>query len=164
MPSVIIGFSKPSNKFKVGSLAIRAWQGGTPYSHVYLAMYNPWADRTVVYQASHGDVNCISYDRFLDYNEVVEEFVLQMQTPALKSLMQYCISSLGAPYGFLGLLKIVLRRTFRKIFRVSGDGAKSYHCSEFVVRAMPNLIKADADFVEPVDLYKALKSKQDSVS
>lgn len=151
MRSVIVGFSAPI-KWKVGAEFIKLWQGGTPYSHVYLRTTAVLIKRDIIYQASHGDVNCISAPAFEEQNRVVAEFEYNIQDYDYVELLRYCVDELGKPYGYLGLLKIGLR----KLFKIRGDGERSFHCSEFAARAIKSLATKDADFIEPVDLYKSL--------
>jgi hypothetical protein len=155
MAKLVVGFSRPS-KFKIGSLAIRAWQGFTAYSHVYIKFNNKWLGVDVVYQASHGNVNCLEYSNFLATNIVVKEFEVEVTNEQVRDSVRSCIFLLQKPYGYWGLLKIVLKKLLG--VKWEGDRNQSFHCSEFAAIICPNLaLDMDPDFIEPVDLYKALE-------
>jgi len=155
MSKIVVGFSRP-RKFKIGSLFIRAWQGFTQYSHVYLKFENRWLGVDVVYQASHGNVNCIEYNNFINDNIIVKEFVLDASDDKIRQAVRSCIFLLQKPYGYFGLLKLVLKKAFN--FSAKGDGTRSLHCSELACIICPDLmVDKDPDFVEPIDLYKYLE-------
>lgn len=158
--SVIIGFSKPK-KWKIGAECIKLWSN-CAFSHVYIVEHRRYVGRTLVYQASHGNVNCISKENFLKENDVVSEFEIIISTCAYAKTIQYCIDSLGADYGQIGLIKIVLS----KKFKMHGDGSRTFHCSEFAIRAVPELkqylqSEIEPDFIEPVHLFAALNKMSD---
>jgi hypothetical protein len=156
MRTVIVGFSKPI-KFKIGAEIIKLFQSGTKFSHVYLRFFSPIAQRHIVYQASHGDVNCLALGTFLQENEIVAEFEYEMDELRFVKFIQYCIDNLQKPYGYMGLILLALK----KLVRVKGDGEKSFHCSEFAARALPEFKDGDFDFIEPVDLFEKLTLNKD---
>lgn len=155
MPKMVVGFSRPK-KFKIGSYFIRAWQGFVPYSHVYLKFENKWLGVDVVYQASHGAVNCVEYNNFISSNIVIDEFMIDMSDDSIRQAVRSCIFLLQKPYGYLGLFKLICKKLFK--IEAKGDGIKSLHCSELACIICPDLaINKDPDFVEPIDLYNNLK-------
>lgn len=152
--NIILGFSSPK-KFKIGAELIKLWQGRTDYSHVFIVEERSFVDRVLIYQASHGKVHCISKENFLKENNIIATFELSTSIDTYKNCVKYCIDNLQKEYGYLGLIKIILN----KKFKVSGDGAGSFHCSELAARAVPVLkqcIDIDPDFIEPVQLKQAL--------
>ena len=153
MRQMIIGFSKPTS-FKLGAAIIQLFSNKSQFSHVYLRVYTSFADRNLVYQASHGCVNCITYSNFLIDNKAVAEFSYNMEDSRYKTAIQYCMDKLQRPYSYSGLLKIAARRLFGT--KKSGDGEQSYICSELAARVLPEIYERDADYVQPLDLYKAL--------
>jgi hypothetical protein len=151
---VVIGFSRPKG-FKPGSLAIRAWMGFTSYSHVYLRLHSAYTDETLVYQASHGLVNCMHISAFEAQNKVVCEFVINISKENLRICVKKAQQLLGRPYGYLGLLKLVVRR----LLPVKGDNLRTLHCSEFIGALFPRLAEnIDADYLEPKHLFEAIKN------
>lgn len=152
MKQVIVGFSRP-RKCKLGSLAIRAWQGGTPYSHVYLRLYSQYTQQWLVYQASHGMVHLLSFANFSKANNTVAEFTVQLTEDQLRHAVTRMQELLGQPYGYLGLIRLVLSR----VLPVSGDGSRTFHCSELIATLFPEFAQGlQVDFVEPVHLFNHL--------
>lgn len=150
---ITIGFSKPK-KFKAAAKLIMAWQRA-PYSHVYLRVYNTFAEREMVYQASRGDVHCLTLANFLKENEIVAEFEYEVAREKAKDVVRYCVDNLQRDYGYAGLLLIMIKRL---IPALRGDGKRTYHCSEFAARVFPEISAGmDPDFIEPIDLYRLLE-------
>lgn len=154
MRIVSIGFSRPKG-FKPLAWFIQMWQGGTPYSHVYLRVHSLYTNETLVYQASHGLVNCMHYDNFLAKNVAVDEFVVDIDPEGLRYCLKRAQQLLGRPYGYLGLLKLGMQKIGIKW---PGDGLKTLHCSEFILALFPDLSGKRGDYIEPVDLYKVLEN------
>lgn len=155
--SLAIGFSRPKC-FKPGAQFIRAWQGWTPYSHVYIKVYSKYTDLWLVYQASHGDVNLVEYNRFAKENVIVDEFNFEVREERLRNMIREAQLLLQSPYGYLGLLKLGAR----KLLGVGkGDGVRSFHCSELVARLLPEikLQDIDPDFIEPKHVYAYVKER-----
>lgn len=148
---VYIGFSKPK-KFKIGSWAIKTWMN-TPYSHVYLRVYSKYTEQDLVYQASHGMVNCMSFEVFRQNNVIVSEFYKEISPENLRNCVKKAQQLLGKPYGYLAVLRIALKELGLDI---TGDGTKTYVCSEFIARLFPEFFKEDADFIQPKTLFEAL--------
>lgn len=151
MRSVIIGFSRPK-KFKIGAAAIMLWMRA-PYSHVYIKVYSPYLSKWLIYQASQGSVHCITSDNFEKQNTVYKEIAADVESICLRNFTKRVYELLGSPYGYVGLAKIVLRRMG---VPVSGDGNKSFHCSELVATLLPNKFSGSPDFLEPVHIYREL--------
>lgn len=155
MSTALIGFSRPK-KFKLGSEAIKLWMN-TPYSHVYLRVYSQYTKQWLVYQASHGMVNCLTYDNFRANNVVVREFALNIEPEKQRFCIRRAQQLLGKPYGYLGLAKLVLREFGLPL---PGDGDKSFHCSEFIVALFPEILDDyPQDFIEPRHLMTVLEAR-----
>lgn len=151
---VIIGFSSPS-RVKIGAEIIKLWMR-TPYSHVFLLLHSNYTGLDLVYQASHGSVNCLTLDNFKKDNRIVDQFSILVEEEQLKNCLVAAQQLLGRPYGYLGLIRLALSKLG---IPMVGDGLSTLHCSEFIGRLFPNLINKSADLVEPVDLYRALEVK-----
>lgn len=154
MTRVVIGFSQPKGCM-IGAEVIKLWMG-TPYSHVYLRVYSSYTEQWLVYQASHGMVNCLTYTAFSATNNTTHEYSVDVSDEALRSTVRKAQQLLGQPYGYFGLLRLVLRRLE---IPVVGDGLKSSHCSEFIATLFPDLAERagiTADYIEPVHLQKVL--------
>jgi hypothetical protein len=155
MTKVIIGFSEP-NKWMIGAAALKLWMRA-PYCHVYLRVYSKYTSQWLVYHASHGMVHCITYTNFKAGNNIVREFNVWAGDEDLQATVRLAQQYLGQPYGYFGLLKLVLRRIG---LGVKGDKNRSSHCSEFIATLFPKLAlksKIDPDFIEPTHLYAALE-------
>lgn len=154
----VIGFSAPKS-FKIGAKLIQLWMGGTPYSHAYIKLYSSYTGLNLVYQASHGHVNCIEYINFCESNKVIAEFELDVEAENIRSTVIRLQQLLQKPYGVIGLAKLVFCKLLgmRKI----GDGESTFHCSELVARIEPKILELstqkDPDLIEPVHAYNALK-------
>lgn len=177
MKTITIGFSSPRS-FKIGAEIIKLWQGGTSYSHAFIKIYSSYTDLTLIYQASHGYVNCLEVSRFFKENKIVAEFQIQVPDQNLRDTIREAQLLLQAPYGYKGLIILgvsrILETTLKKckkyqwcatlLDKVStwGDGLQTFHCSELVARLVPEIIQytqeKDPDRIEPVDLYKVLDS------
>lgn len=156
MARVCIGFSEPV-KTKLGAEIIKWWMG-TEFSHVYLKLYSPYTDLWLIYHASHGMVHLREASNFYKENLPVAEFEMEIEPIRLRNTIKIAQQLCGQPYGYLGLVKLVLR----KKFKISGDGDRSFHCSELIARLFPELTeycKLSNDFIEPVHLYNVLKEQ-----
>ena len=157
MSTVIIGFSSPKS-WKLGAEFIKLWQGGTKFSHVYMRVYSNYTEQWLVYQASHGFVNCLTYANFSSGNKICKEFSVDIEPEKLKNTIKIAQQLLGRPYGYLGLIKLGLRRFGIKW---AGDDMHSFHCSELIATLFPEFIaNMDSDYVEPVHLFNVLQSME----
>lgn len=157
MTKAIIGFSKPAT-WSFSAAAIMLWMR-TPYCHVYLRVYSKYSSQWLVYHASYGMVHCLTFANFKQKNVVVKEFNVFAEDSNLKATVRLAQQYLGQPYGYLGLIKLVLRRWG---LGVKGDHNRSAHCSEFIATLFPKLAlksKIAPDFIEPQHLYKALEAQ-----
>lgn len=155
MKTVSIGFSAP-RKTKIGAEIIKLYMG-TSYSHVYLKVSSKWSYNDIIIQASHGKVHCVSNAKFSADNQIIAEFRYALSDEAFKKLYSYCIDNLQANYGYFGLIKLALR----PFLRTKGDGERSFHCSEFALRALPVQLNVDPDYATPKHLYNYLQYAKD---
>ena len=101
-------------------------------------------------------VNCVEFENFKLTNKVVVEFEVPVTAEQLQNTVKCAQKLLGQPYGYLGLLRLALRKFG---VPVVGDNLRSAHCSEFIATLFPNLAKSiniDEDFLEPVHLHDYL--------
>jgi len=161
MREIIVGFSSPRS-FKPGAELIKLWQGGTTYSHIYLKMYLKKYNRFMVYECSHGSVRCLEAFNWARQNKITKEFTCQISEEKLDKTVATCIDLLAKPYGYFGLLKLVLAKICKKLFRSRwlsswGDGMRTFHCSEFIARLLPEAVEytteKNPDHLEPVDIF-----------
>jgi hypothetical protein len=120
---MIIATSAP-NKFKIGAWLIKVYQK-TEYSHVLII------DGDLVYQASHGLVNCMYIDNFLVDNKVFEKFNVAKEHID----MDFVKKQLGKKYSVKQILAIAVKYiTGIKLFSNHAD--PKFICSEFVGQAL----------------------------
>jgi hypothetical protein len=120
---MIIATSAP-NKFKIGAWLIKVYQK-TEYSHVLII------DGDLVYQASHGLVNCMYIDNFLKDNVIIDRF----DVPDSAVDMTFVKKQLGVGYAVRQLIAIAVKYvTGIKLFSNHADA--KFICSEFVGQAL----------------------------
>lgn len=129
---------------KIGSEIIKWYQGGTKFSHVLIIK------ERMVYQASHGFVNCVTLDFFLEENNIINSYSID------DSLIdfEFVLKSLGIKYGFFQLIKIAIKFLFKIKFK--SNGSKRFICSEFVGKAL-RLNWVD-DYTDPKQINEYLTS------
>lgn len=138
MRKMIIGFSTPK-KFKISSAFIRLFEG-TEFSHVYVAMVpslNSKLPFTKVFQASYGDVNCLTYANFKSKNKIFYEKAIDIEDDIYFEVANWLWSQLQKPYAFFQLLGIALDASIGK------QGDESYICTELVARILRDKLKID---------------------
>lgn len=165
MDTLIIGFSKKKN-FNLVSETIKFMEG-SKFSHVYLRRNSKYGE--YVYQASGLAVNFTNINIFLDHNDIVEEFSIEIDEDQKKKLLEFFIANAGAPYGMdqlFTLAKILIcDRLYIKTDKTKViNGKKKFICSELAVIILAEILKVDldikesADMVTPLRLYKAIKT------
>jgi hypothetical protein len=125
MRKIIIGFSTPK-KFKLASALIR-WFEKSDYSHIYIRMKatpNSSLNFDKVFQASHGDVNAVSFDVFQEGNKIFHEYEIEVEDSKYFEVATWLWKQLGKPYGFLQLLGIAFN------IKLSNNREDRFICSE----------------------------------
>lgn len=140
---MIVATSCPINK-KIGAEFIK-WYQGTEFSHVLII------DNDLVYQASHGLVNCTYIDNFLSENKIINFYEID----DLDVDMDFVKKQLGKKYGTLQLIWIPLNKIFK--YKYKSNGNQKFICSEFVGKAL----KLDwiNDLTTPKEIDDYLKSR-----
>lgn len=135
--------------WKIGAEIIK-WYQGTTFSHVAII------EGKLVYQASHGYVNCWYIDTFMEENNVVSYY----EIPDSAVDMEYVKKQLGKKYGFGQLLSIAWQvLTKNKLFSENGD--KKLICSELVGRALKQEWVNDHTTPEEIDDYLRKITRRD---
>lgn len=141
---MIIATSSPK-KFKIGAFLIEQYQH-TNFSHVLIIKDD------LVFQASHGYVNCTHIDNFIEENNIINFF----EIPDQDVDMDFVKKQLGKKYGFLQLINISTRYLLGiQIF--SNDNNQRFICSEYVGKAL-NLPWVN-DSTTPIEIYNYLRNK-----
>lgn len=100
MDEIIVGFSRPKNKFKIGSYLIRLWLQ-TNYSHVYIKFYLKSSDRTLIYEAVGSGVRFIGCTQGETHASEVKSFKLNISKDNYLSLLKFCVDNAGVNHNAL---------------------------------------------------------------
>src|SRR5690606_3912717 len=111
---IIIGFSTP-RKWRPLSWALKLVEK-SEYSHVYIKFVSEKLDREFIYQASDDNLNFMNMQMFLEKNKVVEQYVIPVSPEEKRAIMQYCIDTVGIPYGRMQLVGMGIMRLARLWF------------------------------------------------
>lgn len=136
---MIIATSAPK-KWKIGAEAIKIYQG-TDFSHVLII------DKDLVFQASHGLVNCTHIDNFLIDNKIVNFY----EIPDSAVDMDFVYKQLGKKYGTMQLVIIPFLKLVKA--RTKGNGNSKFICSEFVGKALMLDWVDDITTPKQIDVY-----------
>lgn len=139
---MIVATSTPI-KWMIGAEAIKLYQN-TDFSHILII------DGDLVYQASHGLVNCMYIENFLLDNKIIYKY----EIPNNLVDMIFVKKQLGKKYSkfqiiITPLLKLVKAKT-------KGNGNQKFICSEFVGKAL--MLDWVDDITTPKQIDNYLKS------
>lgn len=141
---MIIATSSPI-KFKIGAELIKFYQK-TDFSHVLII------DEDLVYQASHGLVNCTYIDNFLAENKIINMYEIDDSLVDMLFVKQ----QLGKKYSYKQIINIATKFLFGvKIFRKNDNS--QFICSEYVGKALR--LDWVNDETTPLQIDQYLKSK-----
>ena len=140
---MIIATSSPI-KWKVGAELIK-FEQGTSFSHVLIIKGD------LVFQASHGYVNCVHIDNFLLDNKIINTY----DVPDESIDMDFVYKQLGKKYGVIQILEIALKYlTGIKI--LINNRNNQFICSEYVGKALR--LDWVTDFTTPLEIDNYLKT------
>lgn len=154
---LIVGFSRASKWWKVGSRAIQS-VNKRDYSHCFILYTCPVTGEGVVAQASHGYVNLVNLEIFKKDNVIVKEYELQVPDSEALEIFKFIFKSLGKSYSGLQLLLILVKEVFRFEIK-SYNRDKYYICSEYAARICSLLnvaVPTELDYLRPTDLDSIL--------
>jgi len=133
MKTIRIGFSTPK-KFKLSSAMIRLYEK-TKYSHVFIVMAGsnklPFEK---VFQASHGDVNCMTYEMFKEDNKIFAEYSISIDESTYYSVATWLWFQLQKPYSIMQLVRIVFN------VKIKQNNDSAFICSELAGRLLEQFI------------------------
>lgn len=155
-----VGFSRSRDWYKIGSKVIEITEE-RPYSHAYVEYTDYFTEQQMIAQASHGMVNQISLERFLERNNIVKEYEFDIDHAQFLLLMKTIESNLGVPYSKLELVWIAIKKLFHVEVNIH-DHDDSFICSEFVARILQILdilSTQNVDFLTPSDLDDLIQQK-----
>jgi len=157
MKSLIIGFSRAKSLLEIGSIIIAA-ADKEPYSHCYIRINDASTGLDMIYQASKGYVNCLTYNNFCTANLPVKEYQMAISDSMYINTLTLLQNNLGVKYGFMQLVAMGIKLVFGvKInFKFTDN---EYICSQFAgVIAKYEGIKMpdDLKFQAPSDIDRLL--------
>jgi len=120
---MIIVTSAPKN-WKIGAELIKFYQK-TKFSHVAIIKGD------LVFQASHGSVNCTYISVFLKDNEIIDRFYVSND----RIDMNFVKLQLGKKYSFWQVIQIAIDYVFNIRITIN-NGNQKFICSEFVGKAL----------------------------
>ena len=138
---MIVATSTPI-KWKIGANLIQ-WYQGTKFSHV-LIIYED-----LVFQASHGYVNCWHIDNFMAENKIVNFY----EVPEVAVDMDFVHKQLGKEYSTMQVFLLPIIKLIENKYK--GNGDQKFICSEFVGKAL-KLDWVD-DLTLPIEIDKYLR-------
>ncbi len=158
MKKIYVGFSRPKGKLcPCFSWGIRAFQGWTPYSHVYVKIESKSFERDLIYQASGLQVNFMGSNYFYEHVHMIEEFEVSISDENFKKMVQFCIDNAGKPYSKRDIAAILFQKEEWL------DGRDKFICSELAAIILEDY--TDVSFnkplglVTPKNIYEMLKNR-----
>ena len=140
---MIIATSSPKN-FKIGAELIK-WYQNTKFSHVLIIKDD------LVYQASHGYVNCTHIDNFLLDNEIINKYKVSDDSIDF----EFVKKELGKPYSKGQIINIATKFLMGvKFFPKNGNS--QFICSEYVGKALK--LEWVTDDTTPLEIDNYLKT------
>jgi hypothetical protein len=140
MRKIILGFSKPKNKFlPIFSWAIRLVEW-TPYSHVFVRIKSESLSTTLIYQASGTQVNFMGLKHFEDAAHIIKEFEFDISDAHYLEMLRWAVQEAGAPYGLKAVLGIFLVKCFNLKRNPFSDKNKTWFCSELAGKVLRDFI------------------------
>lgn len=162
---IMIGFSKHKGFAPMSNL-IRMYMG-TPFSHTYLKLKLDCFDKPSVFHAVGKGLILLSYDTFLEHNQVVAEFELDISDDLFKEICNTFHNKASSSYGYLQNLGIILADKFKLNKNPLNDGI---NCSEWISYCLEevypndwNESKQDFNLITPKQVYNYLVGKNGKI-
>lgn len=166
---IYIGFSKSTKTFAIGSWLISEVEK-RQYSHAFIRYSCPITGEPMAFQASHGLVNEMHLDIFLQKNKIIKEYSLQIDFNKFLEFYKFVKTNMGKEYSVFQLISIGIKKIFafsrypKYIYSLIQNGTSEYICSEIAacVCMLVNdtlraaLIDTQIDEITPSDLESIL--------
>ena len=163
MITIEVVFTKSKKKFPIGSWLIRLWTRRS-FSHVAVCFdtSKEYGTKTY-YQASDGLVNYMAEDQFLKKHSIVESFTLVITEDQYKDIRNKCHREVGANYGFLQNVGIILS-DITKFFgvKIKNPWKEGRNCSELLydnILVYMGVDSYDKDLIKPHHIEKIIKEE-----
>lgn len=161
---IVVGFSKSKKKFAPASWAIRMYQGGTKFSHVYIRLYSNGSlpsDR--ILHASEGKIQGMSGTQFDKRHCPVEEYEIEVSNRIYKQITDQMHETCGDDYSVMqnvGVALVDLCEVFG--IHIRNPFRRGWNCSEFVSVILRNIHPVefgaiDKNVITPKQVNKILK-------
>lgn len=141
---MIVATSSPK-KWKIGAEAIKFYQK-TKFSHILIIKGD------LVFQASHGNVNCMHLTEFLKDNQIIDRFYVSNSDVD----MDFVKRQLGKEYSFLQIFQIAFRYVTGIKITIS-NGSQKFICSEYVGKALK--LSWVSEHTTPAEIAKYLQER-----
>lgn len=167
MCGITVGFSKAKNNiFPIFSWLIMLVEK-RPYSHAYMKWYDPYIDKNIIYEARGLTVHLISETRFLQSEDIIAEFRIELQDDNVKKqVLKHAFDTIEAKYSFIQLLGLGVVKIFKNFGKTisnpfDDNNRTGYICSEVVAEVLKKVLNVpiteDLDSISPSDLYKIVE-------
>jgi hypothetical protein len=143
--NIMIVVTSSPKKWKIGAELIKFYQK-TKFSHVAIIKGD------LVFQASHGSVNCMHISVFLKDNVIIDRFYV----PNDSVDMNFVKLQLGKKYSLWQIVQIALDYITGIKITIS-NGNEKFICSEFVGKALR--LKWVNEHTTPLEIAKYLKER-----
>lgn len=166
MKEIKIHFTR-NRKGKIFSRAIM-WYDNVDFSHCAIEFDLKKVGVEVIYHSSlDSGVNFYSKELFIEKNEIVDTYVLQLEDEDYNVMMKSLIQSCGVKYALMQNFGIVLVDLIRRLgFDIKNPWKKGYNCSELVYRHVLRekypLEIYDPELIKPSEIKDILNRKGDS--
>jgi hypothetical protein len=130
----------------------------TEASHVFIKIYSKSLDRNLIYHADLRGVFFIGEESFIKNNKILKEYDISssIDEQFRIKMLQFTIDESGKRYNTLQLLGILYIRIMKvfgfKVLNPFRNNAKSYICTELVIRMLVELGHSYPDDLESVGI------------
>ncbi len=163
MRTIFLGFSKRKG-FAPLSVLIRAVEG-VDFSHTFIEINSKDKDLDFIYHASGSQVNFNGKELFLEKNQVIKKYAIDISEYKYKNLLKFCVKNSGKPYSLaqlfgLGLVSLCNLFGLKLKNPISESG---FICTELVIEALNAtefnfLTKIDSNSIGLRDLEHLIKT------
>ena len=125
---IYVGFSCPTGSFEPFAWLIK-WIEDRPYDHCYVRFQEP-TGAWMIFQASKEMVNLYAVPVWLQYNQSIKEYEINITDAQNSALWGYIKTNLGIPYSLLEDFGILLMKIFKLQNNPYAGGFSAEFCSK----------------------------------
>lgn len=159
MEMITVAFSSTKSKFMLFGKLIEAIEK-RPFSHSLVIYKDSLTGMEMVFQASHGRVNCCSLDRFLQDNVIKVKYNILISDELHLKFSKFKNSMLGAKYSWAEIFFIAIKKLIH-LESPFKDGLDTVICSElaaYVCQMLGIEMPKNLDSITPSELNSILSS------